>query len=96
MDDTMKVVKSSEKSSLLIKGVSETIENKVKEQKVRFLTLLLGTLGASLLENILAGKGVVQVSEGTQSHPLTNFETQKYYQNEPNLKVFIQEITSLK
>ena len=40
MDDTMKVVKSSEKSSLLIKGVSETIENKVKEQKVRFLTLL--------------------------------------------------------
>ena len=40
MDDIMKIVKSYEKSSLLIKDVSETIENKVKEQKVRFLTLL--------------------------------------------------------
>ena len=59
MNDIMKIVKSLEESSLLINVVSETIENKVKEQTVGFLTLLLGTLGASLLENMLPGRAVI-------------------------------------
>ena len=57
MDDTMKLVRSLEDSGLLLKGVSETIQNEAKEQKGGFLCMLLGTLGASLLRNMLAGKG---------------------------------------
>ena len=53
----MKIIKSLEESGLLIKCVSKTIKNEAKEQKVEFLGMLLGTLGASLLENRLAGKG---------------------------------------
>ena len=59
MDGITKIVKSIEESHLLIKGVSETIENEAKQQKGRFLGMLLGTVGTSLLENMLAGKGVV-------------------------------------
>ena len=58
MEDIIKIVKSLEDSGLLLKGVSETIQNEAKEQKGRFLSVLLGTLGASLLGNILAGKGI--------------------------------------
>ena len=54
----MKIIKSLEESGLLIKGVSETIQNESKEQKGGFLSMLLGTLGASLLGNLLTGKGV--------------------------------------
>ena len=54
----MKIVKSLEDSGLSIKGVSETIQNEAKEQREGFLSILLGTLGASLSGNILAGKGV--------------------------------------
>ena len=64
MEDIMKIAKSLENSDLLIKGVSETIQNEAKEQKGGFLGMLLGTLGASLLENILAGKGVATAGEG--------------------------------
>ena len=46
MKDIMKVVKSLKESNLLIKGVSESIENEAKEQKVGFLDMLLGALGA--------------------------------------------------
>ena len=56
MNDIMKIVKSLEESTLLIKDVSETIQNEAKEQKDRFLSMLLGTLGASLLGNLLTGK----------------------------------------
>ena len=49
----------------MLKGVSETIKNEAKEQKGGFLSMLLGTLGASLLENILAGRGVISAGEGT-------------------------------
>ena len=56
MNDTMKIVKSLEESGLLIKDVSETIKNEAKEQKGGFLCMLLGTLGASLLANLLTGK----------------------------------------
>ena len=52
MEDIIKIVKSLEHSSLLLKGVSETVQNEAKEQKGGFLSMLLGTLGASLLENI--------------------------------------------
>ena len=53
MKDILEKVKSLEDSGLLLKGVSETIKNKAKEQKGEFLSLLLGTLGASLLGNML-------------------------------------------
>ena len=60
LEDIMKVVKSLEESRLLIrKGANKTIENEAKEQKSRFLGMLLGTLGASLLGNLLAGKRVI-------------------------------------
>ena len=58
-------VKSLEDSGILLKGVSETIKNESKEQKGGFLSMLLGTLGASLLGNMLAGKGVIRAGEGT-------------------------------
>ena len=56
MEDIIKIVKSLEDSGLLLKGVTETVQNKVKEQKGGFLSMLLGTLGANLLGNILADK----------------------------------------
>ena len=49
MDDILKIVKSLENSGVLLKGVSETIQHEAKEQKRGFLSMLLGTLGASLL-----------------------------------------------
>ena len=61
----MKIIKSLEDSGLLIKGVSETTQNEGKEQKGRFLSMLLGILGASLLGNLLAGKGVMIAGEDT-------------------------------
>ena len=55
MNDILKIVKSLEESGLLIKGVSETIQNEAKEQQGEFLSMLLGTLGASLLGNQSTG-----------------------------------------
>ena len=57
------IFKSLEDSGLLLKGVSETVQNKAKEQKEGFLSMILGTLGASLLGNILAGKGLIVKSK---------------------------------
>ena len=65
MKGILKVVKSLEDSGLLLEGVSETIKNEAKEQKGGFLSMLLGTLGASLLGNMLASKGVIRTREGT-------------------------------
>ena len=56
MNDIMKIVKSLEESGFLIKLVGETIQTESKEQKGRFLGMLLGTLGASLLGNLLTSK----------------------------------------
>ena len=56
MNDIIKIVKSLEESGLLIKGVSETIKNKAKEKKGGFLSMLLSTLSASLLGNLLTSK----------------------------------------
>ena len=64
MKDIIEIVKSLEDSGLSLKGVSETIENDSKEQKGWFLSMLLGTLGASLLGNILAGKRMNRAGEG--------------------------------
>ena len=63
MKDLIEIVKSLEDSGLLLKGVSETIQHEAKEQKEGFLSMLLGTLGASLLGNILAGKGAIAMSQ---------------------------------
>ena len=69
MDDILKIVKSLEKSGLLLKGVSETIQHEAKEQRGGFLSMFLGTLGASLLGDKLSkglsGKGVIRTGEGT-------------------------------
>ena len=68
MDDILKIVKSLEDSGVLLKGVSETIQHEAKEQRGGFLSMLLGTLGASLLGDILSkglsGKGVIRAGEG--------------------------------
>ena len=99
MSDIMKIIEALEKSGILLKGVTKTIENETKEQRGGFLSMLLGTLGASLLGNLLtggkgivrAGEGVVRAGEGVKKklnsllpfHPLTNFEISEYYKNEP-------------
>ena len=62
--DIIEIVTSLEDSSLLLKGVSKTIENESKEQKEELLSMLLGTSGARLLGNILARKGVNRAEEG--------------------------------
>ena len=64
MEDLIKIVKSLEDSELLLKGVTESVQNEIKEQKGGFLSMLLGTLGASLLERLLAGKGINRAREG--------------------------------
>ena len=66
MNDIMKIIKALENSSILLKGVSKTIKNETKEQQDGFLSKLLGTLGASLLGNLLTGgKGIVRAGEGS-------------------------------
>ena len=57
VDDLIKILKSLEDSGLLLKGITESVQNEIKEQKGGFLSMLLGTLGASLLGNLLTGKG---------------------------------------
>ena len=66
MNDTMKIVQAIEDSNVLLKGVTKTIKNEAKEQKGGFLSMLLGTLGASLLGNLLAGKGIVRADSGNK------------------------------
>ena len=65
INDIMKIVKSLEESGLLIKCGSKAIKNEAKEQKGGFLRMLFGTLGASLLGNLLAGKSTIRAGEGT-------------------------------
>ena len=66
MNDIMKIVQALEDSNILLKGVTKTIKNETKEQKGGFLSMLLGTLGASLLGNLLAGKGIVRAGSGNK------------------------------
>ena len=65
IEDIMKIIKPLEKSGILIKGISEAIKNEAKEQRGRFLPMLLRTLAASILGNTLTGKGVIRAGEGT-------------------------------
>ena len=67
MNSIMKIVKFLEESELLIKGVCETIKNEAKEQKWGFIRMVLGSLGALLLGNLLTGKGTIRVGEGTRN-----------------------------
>ena len=98
MNDIMKIVQALEDSNILLKGVTKTIKNETKEQKGGFLSTLLGNVGASLLGNLLSGKGTATVGEGIvpagygssikkkaliPPHPLTNFEIKEYYEYEP-------------
>ena len=115
MDDIMQIIQALEDSGILLKGVTRSVATQTKEKKGGFLSMLLGTLGASLLGNLLSGKGVtteqpervkrargmlragegmLRAGEGAGSeknsnllinppHPLTNFEINDYYENEP-------------
>ena len=69
MNGTLKIVKSLGDSGILLKRVGETIRNEAEEQKGGFLSMLLGTLGASLLGELvtkkLSGKTVIRAGEGT-------------------------------
>ena len=62
----MKIVQALEDSNILLEGVTKTIKNETKEQKGGFLSMLLGTLGTSLLGNLLAGKGIVRAGSGSK------------------------------
>ena len=82
IEHIMKIVKSLEDSGFLLKGVSETIQNEVKEQKRRFLSMLLGTLDAILLGHMLtgnkkginrAGKGFIRAGYGSKRSSIKDF-----------------------
>ena len=64
MEDLIKIVKSPEDSGLLLKRVTESVQNEVKEQKGGFISTLLGTLASSLLGSLLTGKGIHRAGEG--------------------------------
>ena len=63
----MKIAQALEDSNILLKGVTKTIEDETKEQKGGFLNMLSGTLGASLLGNLLSGKGLTRAGYGNPS-----------------------------
>ena len=67
MSDIMKIVQALEDSNNLLKGVTKTIKQETKEQKGRFSSMLLGTVGVSLLGNMLAGKGIVSAGSGNKN-----------------------------
>ena len=64
MNDIIKIVQALEDSNILLKGITETVKNERKDQKGGFLSMLLGTLDASLLSNLLTGKGFVRAGSG--------------------------------
>ena len=64
MEDMIKIIKSLEDSGLLLEGVTKTVQNEVKEQKGGFLSMLLGTLVASLLVNLLTGREIYRAGKG--------------------------------
>ena len=68
INNIMKIVKSLEESGLLIKGVSSTITYEAKEQQGGFTGILLGTLVASSLGNLLTGKGVIVTNQGHKAN----------------------------
>ena len=83
MKNIVKIVNFLENSSLLPKGVSQSIQNEAKEPRGRFLSMSLGSLGASLLGNILAGKGINRAEKEIVKAGYGNKKSQKrqYYKN---------------
>ena len=67
MNDIIKIVQALEDSNILLKGLTETVKNETKEQKGGFLSMLLGTLGSSLLGSLLTGKGFVRAGHGNKN-----------------------------
>ena len=66
MNDIIKILQALENSNILLKGVTKTIKNETKEQKGGLLSMLISTLGASLLGNLLAGKGIIRAGLGNR------------------------------
>ena len=66
MNDIIKILQALENSNILLKGVTKTIKNETKEQKGGLLSMLISTLGASLLGNLLAGKGIIRAGSGNK------------------------------
>ena len=66
MNDIMKIVQALEDSNILLKWVTKEIKNKTKKQKGGFLSMLLGTLGASLLGNLLQEKRIIRAGSGNK------------------------------
>ena len=66
MNDIKKIVQALEDSNILLKGLIKTIKNETKKRKGGFLNMLLGTSGASLLGNLLAGKGILRVGSANK------------------------------
>ena len=73
MNDIIKIVQALEDSNILLKGVTNTIKNETKEQKGGFLSMLLGTLGAGLLGNLLSGKRIARAGYGDLLQNKINF-----------------------
>ena len=106
MNDIMNIVQALEDSNIQLKGVTKAIKNETKEQKGGFLSVLLGTLAASLLGNLLTGKGIARAGSGDHSPKqngflippphLTNFEIQKYYEDETRFNGVISRDNLLK
>ena len=79
INDLFKIVTALEEHDILLKRTSKAIKNETKEQRGGFLGMLLGTLGASLLGNLLTGGGLYRTGQGF--HPLTNLEIMDYFKN---------------
>ena len=73
MNDMIKIVQALEDSNILLKGVTKTIKDETKEQKGGFLSMLLGTLGASLLGNLLSAKRIARAGYGDPLQSKMNF-----------------------
>ena len=64
MDDLIKTITTLEEHDILLKGTSKTIKNETNEQRGGFLSMLLGTLGASLLGNLLTRRELYKTGQG--------------------------------
>ena len=66
MNNITKIIQALEDSCILLEGVTKTIKNETKEQKGVVLSMLLNTLGATFLGNLLAVKGIVRTGSGNK------------------------------
>ena len=96
MNDIMKIVQALEDTNIFLKGVTKTTENETKEQKRGFLSMLLGTLGASLLGNLLTGKGIERVDSGYHSKKGKGIERDGYGNHSKNKMDFYVIIKKIK